>query len=144
MRRLILRAHVSAAATLILLLVEVLPLRCLLRVLTPPRWFKPYRRMAADEIIASVRRRLARPRRMKRRACLREGLVLFHFLSLAGQEPMIDFAVFPPERAPRPMHADWWVTLNGRECSAPPTRPSAEMLRYSRARGARVTGSISP
>ena len=137
MRRLILRAHIGSVALLVPLLVRVLPLRGVLWLMTPPRWWRPYRRVAPDAVCGAVRRRLARPRLMKRRACLREGLMLFHFLCLAGHEPELHFAVFPPAPAPRRVHAHCWVTLDGCECSAPPQEPSAEMMRYTRATGAR-------
>lgn len=139
MRRLILRAHVWSAALLIPLLVKLLPLRWVLWLMTSSRWRRPYRGVPPEAILEAVRRRLARPRLMKRRACLREGLMLFHFLCLAGHEPEIHFAVFPPERPPRPAHAHCWVTLGSRECSAPPQKPFAEMMRYARSTGARPT-----
>jgi hypothetical protein len=118
--------------------VRVLPLHGVLWVLTPSRWWRPYRGVPPEEIGELVRRRLARPRQMKRRACLREGLMLFHFLCLAGREPVLHFAVFPAEPAPRPMHAHCWVTLGGVACSAPAHPPCAEMLRYARGTGAKL------
>jgi len=136
-RRLILRAHVWSLAFLIPVLVRLLPLRWVLRTMAPPRWWRPYRGVPQAAIAEAIRRRLANPRQMKRRACLREGLMLFHFLCLTGQEPEMHFGVFPPEPAPRRVHAHCWVTLDGRECSAPPQGPSAEVMRYTRSAGAR-------
>ncbi|HUT37592.1 MAG TPA: lasso peptide biosynthesis B2 protein [Planctomycetota bacterium] len=138
MRRLVLRAHVWWEACLILLLVKLLPLTWVLRLLSPPRWWHPYRGVSPDAIGELVRRRLARPRHMKRRACLRQGLMLFHFLCLAGHEPELHFAVFPAESPPRPMHAHCWVTLGGVACSPPAEPPCAEMMRYARGTGARL------
>ncbi|MBM4042090.1 MAG: lasso peptide biosynthesis B2 protein [Planctomycetes bacterium] len=138
MRRLLLRAHVWWVACLIPLLDRLLPLGGVLWVLTPSRWWHPYRGVAPEAIGELVRRRLARPRQMKRRACLRQGLMLFHFLCLAGREPVLHFAVFPAEPAPQPMHAHCWVTLDGQECSPPAQRPCAEMMRYARGTGARL------
>lgn len=140
MRRLVLRAHIWMAACLVVPLVHALPLRWVLRALSPPRWWRPYRGVAPEEVSELVGRRLARPWHMKRRACLREGLVLFHFLCLAGHEPVLHFAVFPPEPRPRAMHAHCWVTLGGRACSAPPREPTAEVMRYDRSAGARPIG----
>jgi hypothetical protein len=137
MRRAVLRAHVWLLAFAVPVLVRVLPLRAVLWVMAPPRWWRPYRGVPPEAIAATVRRRLARPRQMKRRACLREGLLVFHFLCLAGHEPVIRFAVFPPQPAPRAVHAHCWVTLDGRPCSAPPEGPSAELMRYARATGVR-------
>ena len=136
MRRLVLRAHVWWVACLIPPLDRLLPLNGMLWLLTPSRWWHPYRGVPPEAIGDLVQRRLAHPRQMKRRACLRQGLMLFHFLCLAGHEPVLHFAVFPAEPAPRPMHAHCWVTLDGRDYSAPAQRPCAEMMRYTRASGA--------
>jgi hypothetical protein len=138
--RLILRAHIGSVALVVPLLVRVLPLRWVLRVMTPPRGWLPYRGVATGALCEAVRRRLARPRLMRRRPCLREGLMIFHFLSLTGHEPEMHFAVFPPESPPRQIHAHCWVTLDGVECSAPPQGQVAEMMRYARATGARPAG----
>jgi hypothetical protein len=123
-------------ALVIPLLLRVFPLRWVLRLLAPPRWWRPYAGMAPGRIAEAVARRLARPRMMRRRACLREGLLLFHFLCLAGGEPTVHFAVFPPDEAPSPVHAHCWVTLGGRAWSEPPQGPSVELMRYTRREGA--------
>ena len=143
MHRLVLRAHVWVVAALIVVVVK-LPLPWVLWLVTPWRWWQPYRSVSPDTIAQAVRRRLARPRQMKRRACLREGLTLFHFLCLAGHEPEMHFAVFPPDQAPRPMHAHCWVTLDGHPCSAPPQQPCAEVLHHSRAAGSQPPNRILP
>jgi len=142
-RRLALRAHIWWTACLIPVLDRLLPLRGVLWVLTPARWWHPYRGMAPEAIGGLVRRRLAHPRQMKRRACLREGLILFHFLCLAGLEPVLHFAVFPAEAPPRPMHAHCWVTLGDVACSAPAQPPCAEMMRHSRATGTTLVANPS-
>ena len=138
MRRLVLRAHIWWTACLIPLLVRALPLGTVLWLVTPARWWHPYRGTAPAAIGELVRRRLARPRQMKRRACLREGLMIFRFLCLAGHEPELHFAVFPAEAPPRPMHAHCWVTLGDVACSTPAEPPCAEMMRYTRGTGARL------
>jgi len=75
-----------------------------------------------------VRRRLAHPRIMVRRACLRRGLLLYHLLRLAGLDARLRFAVYPPSLDPRRLHAHCWVSLGGR-CLAPPADvPAATVL----------------
>jgi len=78
--------------------------------------------------------RLARPRHMKQRPCLREGLLLFHFLCLAGREPEVHFSVFDPPASRERLDGHCWVSLDGRAVSAPPSEPSVEMMRYRRFR----------
>ena len=65
---------------------------------------------------------------MRRRACLRQGLTLFHFLKLAGWPAVLRIGVFPPGRDRRRMHAHCWVTLNGVPLSPPPEQPVATLL----------------
>ncbi len=125
-----LRLHVGLLATMVPLLVRVAPLSRLIRLLTPPAWLRPYRNADECQIVAAVRRRLASPKNMRRRACLREGLVLYHFLRLAGEPAAIHVGVYPPSSDPGRMHAHCWVTLNGRAVSDPPKEAAATMLSH--------------
>jgi hypothetical protein len=130
MTEVVLRAHVWLVATLLPLLVRVLPLKALLRLTTPPARLRPYGRVAADRIVAAVDGRLRNPRNMRRRACLRHGLTLYHFLRLAGVPAVLEFGVYPPELDPGRMHAHCWVTVDGVAVSAPPGQPAAVVLRH--------------
>jgi hypothetical protein len=123
-----LRGHIWLLATLILLLVKIIPLKQLLRLLTPPPRFKPYAGTPPEEISRWVAHRLRQPRHMRRRACLRQGLILFHFLRLAGWPAVLHIGVFPPRLDARRMHAHCWVTLNGVPFSPPPEQPVATLL----------------
>jgi len=126
--RLILRGHIWLLATLILLLVKIIPLKQLLRLLTPPPRCKPYAGTPPEEISRRVAHRLRQPRHMRRRACLRQGLTLFHFLRLAGWPAVLHIGVFPPQPDDRRMHAHCWVTLDGVPLSPPPEQPVATFL----------------
>jgi hypothetical protein len=126
--RLILRGHIWLLATLIPLLEKFVPLKWLLRLLTPPSRFKPYAGTPPEEISQLVAHRLREPRNMRRRACLRQGLTLFHFLKLAGWPAVLHIGVFPPSLDSRRMHAHCWVTLNGVALSPLPERPVATLL----------------
>ena len=126
--RLVLRGHVWLLATLIPLLEKFIPLKWLLRLLSPPSRFKPYAGTSPEEISRLVAHRLREPRNMRRRACLRQGLALFHFLKLAGWPAVLRIGVFPPGRDRRRMHAHCWVTLNGVPLSPPPEQPVATLL----------------
>jgi len=120
-----LRVHVWLAAGVMPLLVRLLSLRALLRLLDPPRWLRPYAGLSDERIVAAVERRLRNPRNMRRRACLRKGLVLYHFLRLAARPAELRFAVYPrPDERGR-MHGHCWVVLAGRCLMPPPDRPAA-------------------
>jgi len=125
-----LRAHVWAVATLLPLLVRLLPLRALLRVMTPPARLRPYHIIPPERIVAAVGRRLRNPRHMRRRACLRQGLTLYHFLRLAGVPAVLEFGVYPPGADAVRLHAHCWVSVGGRAVSAPPGRPAALLLTH--------------
>lgn len=113
-----LRLHIGLFATATPLLVR-LPLGVLLRLTEGPGWFRPYRRWRAEQIQAMVDRRLADPRMMRRRACLRYGLVLYHFLRLAGLDARLHFGLHPQADAADAMRAHCWVTLAGRPINPP-------------------------
>lgn len=128
LRELLLRAHVWMVGTLIPLLVRIVPLVRVIRLLTPPQGIRFYRGVGEDRVIKAVHRCLATPRNMRRRACLREGLMLFHFLRLADLPASIHFGVYPPDTDTKRMHAHCWVTLNGRAVSSPPEDSHTVML----------------
>ena len=129
-RRWLLRAHISLVATLIPLADNFLSLKELMRLLAPPRWWRPYRGTSAEEVLALVSRRLENPRNMRRRSCLRHGLTLFHFLKLAGYAPVLQIGVFPPAPGAARMLAHCWVTLDGVCLCSPPDQPTAVVVRH--------------
>ena len=127
-REFILRGHLWLVATLVPLAVKFLPLKRLLQLLTPPRRLAPYAGILPDRIVAIVERRLRRPRNMRRRACLRKGTVLFHFLRLAGVAASLHISVYPPPARQKRMLAHCWVSVDGRCLCNPPKGPVALSL----------------
>lgn len=87
--------HVWTIAAVIPLLLRVLSLKTILEIFTPSPLFQPYRGMSAEDLANVVKNRLRRPVYMVRRACLREGLLMFHFLRLAGFEATLHVSVHP-------------------------------------------------
>ncbi len=127
----ILKAHVALVATMMPLLVRLLPLKRLLGLLEPPRWMRCYRRVDAERIAAVVDARLERPRMMVRRACLRKGLTLYHFLRLSGRKAELEFGVYPGQDANGRMHGHCWVSVDGHVVSEPAGGPVAVVLRQN-------------
>lgn len=125
----LLRAHVWTVATFLPLVVKALPLRRVLRLMTPSEGRTPYRGLSTEQITGAVQYRLRSPRNMKRRACLRQGLLTYHFLRLAGWPAAAHFAVFPKPDEQGRMHAHCWVTLNNMNMTDPPLGPHAVVLR---------------
>jgi hypothetical protein len=127
--RIALAVHVWAIAAIIPLLVRVLSLKTILEIFTPSPLFQPYRDMSAEHLANVVKNRLRRPVYMVRRACLREGLLMFHFLRLAGFAATLHVSVHPREVFGR-LHAHLWVTLSDRTVTSPPGPKMAELFSY--------------
>ena len=123
------QGHIWVLATWLPVLVALFSLRRLVRLLTPPGFLQPYAGVGADEIVTMVARRLAQPQMMRRRACLRHGLTLLHFLRLAGLAAELHVAVYPPSSDPNRLHGHCWVSLDGRDLMPGPGAPAAEMAR---------------
>ncbi len=130
MRESLLRLHVWLVATLVPLFVNLLDIRGLLRVAQWPRRWHPYKGISVEHIVEIVDRRLAAPRNMKRRRCLRQGLTLFHFLHLAAVPSVLRFGVLGPATPGKRLHAHCWVSVNGKDYY-PPLEPVAEILTLS-------------
>ncbi len=87
----------------------------------PPAAHRPYRGLDAEHILAAVRAATARPWRMRGRRCLRQGLLGFRFLRLAGFAPLLHFGVEPGSLAVDHLRAHCWITLAGLCVLNPPS-----------------------
>jgi len=134
---LLLRGHVWLAAAVMPILVDMLNLPMLMRLLTPPRWWKPYRGASVEQMLDVVERRLSRPINMRRRVCLRRSLVLYHFLLLAGRQASIEFGVFAPSAEDGSMHGHCWVSVDGQAVTDESNLPPAIVYRGGGAGGAK-------
>lgn len=114
----ILRIHVALVALVIPDLSRRLPLERLLSLFTPGRSSRLYASLETEEIVQAVRRRLRHPWRMRGRPCLRLGLMLFHFLRLAGVPAVLNFCVYKEGYGREQAHC--WVTVAGRCIADPP------------------------
>jgi hypothetical protein len=126
LRSILLRLHVEALVLVIPILVLILPIRRLLEILTPKRVFRLYHGMAPDPIAAVVARRLRHPWLMRRTRCLRQGLVDYHLMRLAGIPAELHFAVYPFDQRHGTAHC--WVVSQGVCWTAEPARPFAVVL----------------
>jgi hypothetical protein len=87
----------------------------------PPSGHTPYRGFEVDRIVTAVRGMTARPWRMRGRRCLREGLLGFRFLRLAGFTPVLHFGVEPGSVQRDKLRAHCWITIAGSCVLNPPT-----------------------
>jgi len=126
--RLLLRCHIGCLALVLPDASKLLPLKNLLAWMTPRDALGWYRGMAEQEIVEMVQRRLAHPLRMRGRRCLREGLLCFHFLRLAGVPAELHFGVFVRSRGRELAHC--WVVVQGRSVTLPPQDDYMLILRH--------------
>jgi|GEM_PF-3161193 len=142
----ILRLHISLTAYLIPIMVHTLSLRSILFLLTPPRDWQPYRNISPEEIQDQIHERLSNPACMIRRACLREGMMLYHFLRLTGREAVLHIGVHP-QQSKRRLRAHCWVSAADQLWSYRPGNALAEILAYPKAKEDRISlrdKSITP
>jgi hypothetical protein len=118
MSRWLLRWHIGWLALLLPDASQLVPLARLLAWLTPRGPLRCYRGLSEQEIVRLVRNRLHRPWRMRGRRCLREALLCFHFLRLAGVPAEVHFGVFVRARGREFAHC--WVVVSGRCVTSPP------------------------
>ena len=122
--------HIWLVAAAIPLLTKLLPLKRLLRTLTPKGECQLYRSVLPERIAEMVQNRLRRPRQMRRRKCLREGLTLFYFLRLAGAPAKIHVALHNPKDNTKRIRAHCWVVLDGLAMTEPIKGPNTTILTY--------------
>jgi len=109
------------------LLDNLLGLKQMLRVLTPPAWCEFYKSISVEKVCEVVAERLEKPVLMKRRKCLRHGFMLFHFLCLAGAPAVLQIGVFARKQYKKGT-AHCWVTCEGRNLSPEPHEEVAVVL----------------
>lgn len=82
------------------------------RTTPPPR--TPYRGLPAELIAYRVKRAARRPRVMADRPCLREGVLAYRYLRLAGFKPELHFGVDPATLYKAKLGGHCWVVLDGK------------------------------
>lgn len=97
---------------------------------TEPGANRPYRGLAADEIVGEVRRLTRHPWAMRDRRCLRQGLLAYRYLRLAGYAPSIHFGVDRRSIGDPRIKAHCWVVLDGRTILNPPDPSMVTILVY--------------
>jgi hypothetical protein len=100
----------------------------LLLLATPTPGLRAYDDLAAGTIVQAVKASVARPWRMRGRRCLREGLLAFHYLALAGHAPLLHFGVVPQSLGGSKPSAHCWVSVGGEILLNPPARPMHELF----------------
>jgi hypothetical protein len=92
-----------------------------------------YAGLSAAYVAGRVTRVARRPWVMRDRRCLREGLLAFRFLSLAGHRPELRFGVDPASVSGPLLKAHCWVCLEGRPIVSDSFPGMVEILRLPEA-----------
>jgi hypothetical protein len=90
----------------------------------------PYAGLTPEYIVRRVRRATRRPRLMRDRPCLRQGVLAMRFLRLAGYNPDLHFAVDRKSVGHSVLAAHCWVALDGKVILNPATPTMVEILAY--------------
>lgn len=102
----------------------------MLRRATPPLSARAYQDLSSQEIVEAVQRAVRKPWRMRGRRCLREGLLAFHYLTLAGHMPVLHFGLVPGSLTSDRPRAHCWITLAGACVLNPPDAGMVELFSY--------------
>jgi hypothetical protein len=90
----------------------------------------PYGGLAVGYIAKRVKRASRRPWAMRDRRCLREGLLAYRFLSLAGYAPSLHFGVERSSTTKERVSAHCWVDVGAETVLNPPSAGMVEIFRY--------------
>lgn len=128
------RTNLWIAARLLPMFTRRNDLEPLLLMATPEPGARAFRELDAITIVDAVKASVARPWRMRGRRCLREGLLAFHYLSLAGHAPVLHFGVIPISlKGDRPA-AHCWISVGGKVILNAPTGSMHELFVYDGSR----------
>lgn len=129
--RLPFRWNLWASARLLPLVAKRGSLGKLLELATPDdSQTADYSGMSHQEILGAVKAVTRRPWRMRGRRCLREGLLGYRFLAMAGYRPILHFGVIPSTMATDRPRAHCWISLDGEVVLNPATEPMLELFSY--------------
>lgn len=138
-----LRPSLWLAARLLPVLAAKRELGPLLAASTPPDGSMPYRGAAAADIVGHVTALTARPWRMRGRRCLREGLLAFRYLRLAGFPAVLRFGVDRTSLGETRMKAHCWVTVGDEVVLNPPQPGMVEIMAHDGGAPAARIASLS-
>ena len=99
----------------------------LLEKIEPPL-AAPYAGLEAAYIAKRVKRATRRPWVMRNQTCLREGLLAYRFLRLAGFKPALHFGLDRASVAKHHLSAHCWIVLDGKAFLNPPAPDIVEIF----------------
>ncbi|TIS53513.1 MAG: lasso peptide biosynthesis B2 protein [Mesorhizobium sp.] len=127
--RVLFRTHLWLSARLMPVLIGKRDFETVLRwaPLTAPT---PYRGLPSAYVVARVNRTVRHPWLMRDRRCLREGLLGFRFLRMAGFDPDLHFGVDAKSMDQPRLAAHCWVCLDGKPVVSDSLPDMVEIYRH--------------
>ena len=129
LKRLRLRIAVWIWARLLPLLAYRRDLESLLALTAPPAR-TPYVGLAARQVTKRVKKLTRNVWFMRDRPCLRQGVLAYRFLKLAGFDPTLHFGVERESVAGSRLAAHCWIALDGQVVLNAPKPNIVEILTY--------------
>ncbi|PBB92004.1 hypothetical protein CK215_13775 [Mesorhizobium sp. WSM3864] len=127
--RALFRTHLWLSARLIPVLVARRDFESVLK-LAPLQLPTPYRGLPWSYVVSRVNRTVRHPWVMRDRRCLREGLLGFRFLRMAGFDPDLHFGVDAKSMHEPRLSAHCWVCLDGKPVVSDSLPDMVEIYRH--------------
>ena len=124
------RLNLWIAARLMPVFVKRRDLGAILADATPQLQHQGSLKIGPGSIVESVKSAVSRPWRMKGRRCLREGLLGFYYLKLAGKHPLLRFGLLKGTLATSKPRAHCWIVLDNEIILNPPEGPMVHLFDY--------------
>lgn len=124
------RFNLWIAARLMPAFVKQRDLKTILANATPAPQHEGTLSLDPAAIVETVKSVVSRPWRMKGRRCLREGLLAFHYLKLAGKHPLLRFGLLQGTISTAKPRAHCWIVLDGNIILNPPEGPMVHLFDY--------------
>jgi hypothetical protein len=138
------RTALWIAARTMPLRVRGMGLKPLLELYEPGR-ARPFVGVESAEMLEAVRRVTHHPWGMRDRRCLRQGLLAYRYLSMAGLAPALHFGVDRNSISDPKISAHCWIVLDGKVVLNPPGEAMVTVFVYDGPRslaGARVPEQV--
>jgi Transglutaminase-like superfamily len=97
---------------------------------TPEQQHEGSLQLGPAAIVEQVKSVVSKPWRMKGRRCLREGLLAFYYLKLAGKQPLLRFGLLKGTLATSRPRAHCWIVLDGEIILNPPEGLMVHLFDY--------------
>jgi hypothetical protein len=123
------RTALWVAARTMPLRVRGIGLKVLLELYEPGR-SRPFVGVEPGEMLKAVRRVTHHPWGMRDRRCLRQGLLAYRYLSMAGFAPALHFGVDRNSISDPKISAHCWIVLDGKVVLNPPSDAMVTVFVY--------------